>query len=216
MRAKINKISFLKLIWFAIIPPFIILNCGYTEQRSEKAETITKLDEIDYDIIASAIDQYIYSPKTLLNKRKYYYDSLKEGPKIRLIILFDSTKYLVSRPYLTDNTRLTDSADKYLTDRIVGENRKRFYIDSNKIHTNLNLKVLSRSFIFNNRRFMDSVRISSHHFIYNVSKPSYSEQKDKAVVYIEANGRDTDPKALLWLRKENNYWIAYDIINYDD
>jgi|SRR4030095_860657 len=200
-----------------------ILGCGDNNQVSQKGLT-PELDSTDYEIISSATNEYIFTPKGLIQNRKYDYDTIKnrfdkvsiwtgDTSKNRIypgfIVLLDSTEFYPSKRYITDVTKLLDTNDKHLPNRLKVENRVKYHLDSSRLKFSFKVKVLPR----NSVKFADSSYSVSHGTIH-VSKPSYSENKTKAVIYISEFDWDIILNYLIWLIKDNGKWTAYDINDY--
>lgn len=187
----------------------IVLGCG-NDSVINKAKIQTELDSVDYEIISAAIEQFFYISPEQFNNKKQFYDSLNIKFERRAVI-FDSTGFYQFKPHITDVTRLKDSNVKYLTDRLSGENNKRFFIDSAKIITNISLEIISKKDI--TQKFLDSLYDSDESWLYLISKPSYFE--NNATLTIHGIGWDTYPKYLFWLRKENGKWTTYQKKDYE-
>lgn len=189
---------------------FLVEFFGCSSNKVSEKAALPELDSTDYVIISAAIEQYIYKPKTLLHRTKV----LQEPGRVEFLF-FDSTEFRPPKPHVTDIYNLLDSNDKYLSERITSENRNKYFIDSARIKAGIDIKIFSLKEL---KQYFESKReiFRIPRYVLSVSKPSYSEDRKKSVIYILSVGWDTEDEYLMWLRNENNKWVAYDIINYRD
>lgn len=189
-----------------------IYGCGGTENQSYKA-SIPELDSTDYEIISAAIQEIIkpYQNKPIPD---YYTDDVRNSagnPLPEAVIILDSTDIEYISNWSYDKHHKKDSTDTYMTDRLTFENRKRYSIDKNRI-TGIKTYILDQI----TRKYGFEKLYSKYPDAWSVvgfSKPSYSLNSDKAVLFIffQKAGKWGEGH-YFWFKKEGNQWINYDKI----
>jgi hypothetical protein len=185
--------------------------CGEQNQQIQKAQ-ISELDSVDYQIISTAIREYFYPSIKIRGLKEFIPKQFNTTQEYNIILFSDLTLFQQPKNHVTDHHYLLDSNDWYLTYRLNTENQKRFKIDSNIVKPQLINKLL---------RIVD---LSSGNYKYDldgffpirygISKPSYSENRKRAVIYFSFGSYDEKWERLLWYKKEDNIWKVYDIVEY--
>lgn len=185
------------------------------------------LDSLDYIVISTALEDFFITPKTLSHRYQSSKDPLtgkdwsltKED--INMLVLLDSTTIWMDS--ISHYTHLehseVDSTDYNLTEGIITLNQTRYKIDNSRI-SSFPSELISQAEL---NPLLDSVLYYGYNKLYEkypgaygivrISKPSYSTDGNKAMVYI---GFRRGPKHgegnYIWLKREGDEWISYDIV----
>jgi len=180
------------------------------------------LDNTDYEIINEAIFQSATISPTLshrYNKNVHFtIDEIKQN--LKNFVIIDSTYYWenAGRNAIEDHLEI-DSSDTLWIDNLAIRNRY-----NAKIH-NLPSNYFDYK-LFSDSKF-DSIFYTTNlgwdyfwkifeekkSVIIRVSVPAYNIERNRAVLYLEHGITGTNGKGnVIWLKRENNRWIAYDIV----
>jgi hypothetical protein len=184
------------------------------------AQTITGLDSLDYLIISEAVYQYITVPTSLGHRFHNYKPEAfsKRESEIKSFVLVDST----CKPLKIDNQvikkhKQIDSTDIDWMNAIETENAQSFKLDSallQYIHYKLVPSSSVQNLILHKigwKKFEQQYGKPS--WLIRVSVPAYNKQKDRAIVYVDyGSSNRCGAGGFVWLKKENNKWIAYDLV----
>lgn len=210
---KMINMKSLLLNIFLIVCFALYIGCN-NDNVSEKAR-IPELDSTDYEIISAALDNFLIQYKTgsYAEKDKAYYDrEYSSVSEAEVLMIPELTDFEPLSNMKFENRRDFDSSEHYIARRFPIENSIKYRIDNSRI-TTFKTYMLPQS-----ERDADFKKLYSEFpdawGIAGFSKPSYTTNREKAVIYIYYHKSGKRGKALyMWLIRQNGRWIQYDIID---
>ncbi len=214
-----------QIITSTILLGFFIFGCN--QKKDKSLDSGNKIDSLDYVVISSAIEQFFFHPQTLSHRFHSLFDSIAgvdralKREEIKMLLIADSTTQYEDSisQYIHQKHNEIDTSDNFLTEKIIGINDQKFGIDNHSI-SSFQTKLITHDEI---NMLRDSIvhfgyeklyqKYSTAYGLITISRPAFTDNKDKAIIYI---GLNKEPKsgqgAYLWLKKINDKWIAYDLV----
>lgn len=179
------------------------------------------LDSLDYEIINEAIFQSAtISPSLSHRYNKDSHFTLSEiKANVKNMVIVDSTYCMENAGENAIQSHMEiDASDSLWIDNLAIRNQynsRIYYMPSNYF----DFKIFSDS-KFDSIFFNSNLRWDAFWKIYEyksviirVSIPAYNKEKDRAVIYLEHDFSGDNGKGnVIWLKRDNEKWIAYDIV----
>ncbi|MBZ0204179.1 MAG: hypothetical protein IT281_01465 [Ignavibacteria bacterium] len=192
----------------------LFAGCVDEDVLSTKAEAVTGLDSIDYEILSDGIEQIIFPSASFKSRAFFFHYPFGSSPDTVIIGIRDSTEFTEPKPHILEYHRLIDSNDYQISRRLATENHKKFKIDEKKVHSKVGLAFFNIGPEFVYDEFIKKVSSNFRDWAVLISKPSYNDEKNRAVMYILVGGYDTEHESIAWFKKVENKWMLSDIIDY--
>lgn len=178
------------------------------------ANTDLPLDSTDYTVISSAISQYLYPPVEFKGRAEFF-TTPGSAPNLSAeIVILDSTKFNPPQKSVLDKHRRIDPSDSTWAYWLSAVNQTGYSIDSTRIFSELVVKVRSAGYLKENKNAVNKIYSSFPNGVIYVSKPAYSNDKKRALVYFRVSGKTGDKEGLIWLHAGKPVWNMYDIVKY--
>ena len=218
----------MKIHLYIFVGSIILTGCSGNSKRAETTENFNNetfesyvLDSLDYEIINEAIFQSAtISPSLSHRYNKDSHFTLAEvKANLKNIVIVDSTyckenagKSAIQRHLEIDNSDTTWIENLAVRNR---HNAKIFSLPNNYFDYKIILDSRFDSIFYNNNLGWDYFwKIYEYKSaIVRVSIPAYNQNRDRAVIYLEHDiSGDNGKGNVIWLKRENYQWIAYDIV----
>lgn len=215
----------LRIILCTFIIAVTAIGCGKKEdvkpegkmevtENLPPANTNLPLDSTDYTVISSAVSQYLYPPVEFKGRAEFFTTPGAAPDLSAEIIMLDSTKLTPPAKKVFDIHASVDPTDSLWNYWLAKVNEIAYLVDSTHIFSELRIKVKSEQYLKKNRNVLNKVYSSIPNGVLYVSKPAYSNDKKRAVVYFRVSGKSGDKEGLIWLHYGNPVWSMYDIVKY--
>jgi hypothetical protein len=224
----VNNFMKMKIHSYILLGLGILSGCSGNSEKAHKANNITNvahlsyiLDSLDYEIINEAIFQSAtISPSLSHRYNKNSHFTLSEiKANVKNMVIVDSTYCM------------EDAGENAIQRHIEIDASDSLWIENLAIRNHSNSRICfmpSNYFdfkIFPDSKF-DSIFYNSNlgwdafwkiyeykSVIIRVSIPAYNKEKDRAVIYLEHDFKGDNGKGnVIWLKRDNKKWIAYDIV----
>lgn len=204
---------------------FSIVSCH--EKADTSDNTNNDLEQVEYKVISSAINQFLITPTSLNHRFGSPIDPitgkdlslLREDVKMLLVVdstiqFFDSISQ-----YVHQRHNEIDTMDSYFSNEFLKANFDKHFVDNSQI-SSFRTETISSSEV---STLLDSLYYYGYSKIYkkyplaygiiSLSRPAFNKQRDKAMLYIQLNKASTYGKgAFIWLKEEDKSWLAYDLV----
>lgn len=215
-----NKYIIISLILLSVV----VSGCKKEEVKQENkppavenqppANTNLPLDSTDYTVISSAISQFLYPPAEFMGRADFFAPPGSTPNLNAKVIISDSTKFSAPPQSVTDKHKRLDPTDTNLTQWLISVNQNGYNIDSTRMFSELILSIKSDEFMRKNKSDLKKIYEAFPNGVVYLSKPAYSDNKMRAVVYFKVSGKASKKEGLIWLRSEKPVWSVYDIVKY--
>ncbi len=196
-----------------------------TISNPKTPKAIYKLDSLDYTVISEGIYQFLTLPSSVSHHIQNYTQK-SEYQRIghyKSFVLIDSTFF--DDPigeYIIKEHNKTDSSDSIWTKSLNSNINFQSKIDvvclKHLKYNSLTLTKMKGIFVSGDEAkstgWDDFYKVYGNpSLIIKTSIPSFNESKDRSMIYVDAGAGPLQGRGgIIWLKKINGKWIAYDLV----